>query len=81
MSKMKHTLCYMAALVGFAACTQDELTGDTGKGQYPLTLTATVAGGADTRATVEGHVWRLLLEEHGRHHRAGLLSLCHGGKQ
>ncbi len=54
MSKMKHTLCYMAALVGFAACTQDELTGDTGKGQYPLTLTATVAGGADTRATVEG---------------------------
>lgn len=54
MSKMKHTLCYMAVLVGFAACTQDELTGDTGKGQYPLTLTATVAGGADTRATVEG---------------------------
>ena len=54
MSKMKHTLCYMAALVGFAACTQDELTGDTCKGQYPLTLTATVAGGADTRATVEG---------------------------
>ena len=54
MSKMKHTLCYMAALVGFAACTQDELTGDAGKGQYPLTLTATVAGGADTRATVEG---------------------------
>lgn len=54
MSKMKHTLCYMAALVGFAACTQDELTGDTGKGQYPLTLTATVAGGTDTRATVEG---------------------------
>lgn len=54
MSKMKHTLCYMAALVGFTACTQDELTGDTCKGQYPLTLTATVAGGADTRATVEG---------------------------
>ena len=54
MSKMKHTLCYMAALVGFAACTQDELTGDTGKDLYPLTLTATVAGGADTRATVEG---------------------------
>ena len=54
MSKMKHTLCYMAALVGFTACTQDEPTGDTGKGQYPLTLTATVAGGADTRATVEG---------------------------
>ena len=54
MSKMKHTLCYMAALVGFAACTQDELTGDTCKGQYPLTLTATVAGRADTRATVEG---------------------------
>ena len=44
----------MAALVGFAACTQDELTGDTCKGQYPLTLTATVAGGADTRATVNG---------------------------
>ncbi len=54
MGKMKHTLCYMAALVGFTACTQDELTGDAGKGQYPLTLTATVAGGADTRATVEG---------------------------
>ena len=54
MSKMKHTLCYMAALVGFAACTQDELTGDTCKSQYPLTLTATVAGGTDTRATVEG---------------------------
>ena len=34
MSKMKHTLCYMAALVGFAACTQDELTGDTGRSGY-----------------------------------------------
>ena len=44
----------MAALVGFAACTQDELTSDTGKDQYPLTLTATVAGGTDTRATVDG---------------------------
>lgn len=51
MSKMKHTLCYMAALVGFAACTQDELTGDTGilpPGTYPLqiasvTLTAEVS--------------------------------------
>ena len=38
MSKMKHTLCYMAVLVGFAACTQEDISTLPDGGQ-PLTLT------------------------------------------
>ena len=53
MSDMKHTLFLCVAALMLAACTRDEM--DTlPDGARPLTLTATLAGNADTRATVDG---------------------------
>ena len=56
MSNMKHTLGYIAVLLLCAACTQDDISSPSGgvEGATPLTLTATIAGGSDTRATVNG---------------------------
>lgn len=54
MSDMKHTLFLCVAALMLAACTRDEM--DTlPDGARPLTLTATLAGNADTRATVDGN--------------------------
>ena len=50
MKKTKHILFLTLAAFALAACTQDELTNVT----KPLTITAIIAGGADTRATVDG---------------------------
>ena len=50
MKKTKHILFLTLATFVLAACTQDERTNVT----KPLTITAIIAGGADTRATVDG---------------------------
>lgn len=50
---MKHTLLVsIAALMGFTACTQDDISYPAGTS--PLTLTAAIEGEATTRATVDG---------------------------
>ena len=53
MSKMKLTLGYMAALLLFTACTQDE-TGTLPDGTQPLKLTAAIGGEVATRTTADG---------------------------
>ena len=53
MSDMKHTLLVsIAALIGFTACSQDDISSPAGTS--PLTLTAAIEGEATTRATVDG---------------------------
>lgn len=55
MRKMKYMLFFTLATFALAACTQDDITSPVmGVEEVtPLTLTATIAGGADTRATVD----------------------------
>ena len=53
MSKMKLTLGYMAALLLFTACTQDE-AGTLPDGTQPLKLTAAIGGEVATRTTADG---------------------------
>ena len=50
----RHFLLYttLASVLGLAACTQDE-SGMLPDGTQPLALTASIEGGADTRATVD----------------------------
>ena len=50
----RHFLVYttLASVLGLAACTQDE-SGMLPDGTQPLALTASIEGGADTRATVD----------------------------
>ena len=48
-----YTFPALALLLAATACTQDDISTLPDGGQ-PLTLTATIAGGADTRATVDG---------------------------
>ena len=54
MRKTRHILSLVLAVLIFVACTQDE-TGTLPNGKQPLTLTATIAGGANTRATVDNN--------------------------
>ena len=56
MRKTRHILSLTLAAFTLAACTQDDISSPSGgvEGAVPLTLTATIAGGADTRATVDG---------------------------
>lgn len=53
MRKIKHILSLALVVLAFTACSQEETDALPGSKQ-PLTLTATIAGGADTRATVNG---------------------------
>ena len=48
-----HISAALALLLGLAACTQDDV-GTLPDGTQPLTLTAAIEGGVDTRATVDG---------------------------
>ena len=52
MRKTKHFLSLALSVLAFTACTQEDISTLPG-GRQPLTLTATIAGGADTRATVD----------------------------
>ena len=51
----RHFLLYttLASVLGLAACTQEESSPSGGVEGAPLTLTASIEGGADTRATVD----------------------------
>ena len=53
MRKTRHILSLALAVITFTACSQDE-TDTLPDNKQPLTLTATISGGADTRATVNG---------------------------
>ena len=55
MREMRHILFLALAVFTLAACTQDDISSPSGGVEgAPLTLTATIAGGVDTRATVDG---------------------------
>ena len=57
MRKMKHILSLALATFTLSACTHDDISSPSGgvEGATPLTLTATIAGGANTRATVDNN--------------------------
>ena len=54
MRKIKHILPLALAVLAFTACSQEE-TDTLPDSKLPLTLTATIAGGANTRATVDNN--------------------------
>ena len=54
---MKYMLFFTLATFALTACTQDDISSPSGgvEEATPLILTATIAGGADTRATVDNN--------------------------
>lgn len=55
MQRMKHTLALASAAIAIAACSEYGPQGDAmPESGLPLTVTATIAGGPITRATVDG---------------------------